>query len=245
MRDGEERQPHASLDQNSRIKKAAKIERLLSKVCCVPGSRVLEVGTGSGIIAGHFSTVVGEQGSVHAVDVVDQRQIRTGFNFQLVANTSLPFDDDEFDICISNHVIEHVGDRWDQEQHLNELRRILKPEGWLYLAVPNRWTLVEPHFRLPFLSWLPRRLRDPYVKFAGRGTRYDCDPPSHSELESLFAQTHFSHKEVTLDGIKVVAEFEFEPGLRQQLLFSSHLWAPFLHGILPSYLYLAQPRVST
>ena len=157
-----------------RLKKAQKVERLLSAVCDIDAAQVLEVGTGSGVIAAHFAAIVGTQGSVHAVDVIDQRRVSAGFDFQLVKDTSLPFDDGTFDICISNHVIEHVGDRAAQAGHLEEIRRVLRPGAWLYLAVPNRWTFVEPHFRLPFLSWLPRNLRDTYVQLAGRGSRYVC-----------------------------------------------------------------------
>ena len=240
----QERQPHASLNQRSRLKKAKKVQRLLSTVCRITGSQVLEVGTGSGIIAGYFSELVGKEGGVHAVDLVDQRLVRKGFTFHLVADIKLPFENDQFDICISNHVIEHVGDREAQGRHLGEIRRVLKPDGWLYLAVPNRWAFVEPHFRLPFLSWLPRGLRDSYIRLAGRGSVYDCDPPSHSELESLLSLAAFTATDVSFEGIKVVADLEFDPGFRRQLLQRPDLWAAPLKGLLPSYLYLAQPTVN-
>src|SRR5690606_6714789 len=41
-----------------------------------------------------------------------------------------------------------------------------------YLGLGNRLGIVEPHYRLPFLSWLPRRLADRYVRAAGRGDFY-------------------------------------------------------------------------
>src|SRR3546814_9833619 len=69
----------------------------------------------------------------------------------------LPFADDSFDVVLSNHVIEHVGEQPEQLAHLSELRRVLTPGGIGYLAVPNRWMLVEPHYRLAFLSWWPHR----------------------------------------------------------------------------------------
>jgi hypothetical protein len=54
-----------------------------------------------------------------------------------------------------------VGDLVDQRHHLSEVRRVMNPTGIGYIAVPNRWMLVEPHYRLAFLSWLPLAWRTP------------------------------------------------------------------------------------
>jgi SAM-dependent methyltransferase len=236
------RQPHASLDESSRIGKAKKIAYLLATECKIPGSRVLEVGTGSGFIAAHFASLVGPRGHVHAVDLADQRQTTEGFDFDLVTDTTLPFEDKSFDICISNHVIEHVGEKPAQEHHLREIKRVLRPDGWLYLAAPNRWTPIEPHFRLPFLSWLPHPLRDVYVRALGRGTLYDCEPLSHSETAGLLAKSGYASREVSIEGIKAVGTLECNPGLRRWLFSRPHLWALPFRPILPSFIFLARPE---
>jgi hypothetical protein len=74
--------------------------------------------------------------------------------------------------------------------------------------VPNRWGLVEPHFRLPFLSWVPRRFADPYVRVARRGTQYDCLLPTRGRAERLFAQAGFEHEEVTIAAMRVYRDLE-------------------------------------
>src|SRR3546814_5478078 len=71
-----------------------------------------------------------------------------GYAFQVVDGTTLPYSNDTFDIVVSNHVIEHVGNADAQRHHLDEIRRVLAPDGVVYFAAPNRWRLVEPHFRL-------------------------------------------------------------------------------------------------
>ncbi len=38
------------------------------------------------------------------------------------------------------------------------------PGGLLYLGIGHRWQVVEPHHRLPFLSWLPRGAADRYMR---------------------------------------------------------------------------------
>jgi SAM-dependent methyltransferase len=54
---------------------------------------------------------------------------------------SLPFPDDSFDSALSCGVLEHVV---DPDGSLDELRRVLRPAGTLYVFnLPNRWSYVE------------------------------------------------------------------------------------------------------
>lgn len=179
------RQAHASLDVSSRRKKAEKIARLLKLDTYSEPLRLLEIGCGSGVIAHFFAMHPNIRCQVSAVDVLDQRVEIDGYQFQLVQGSQLPFDDGSFDVVISNHVIEHVGDDSEQLTHLSEIRRVMKQEGSAYLAVPNRWMLTEPHYQLPFLSWLPANLRSYYLRISGKGLHYDCWPLSARAFEKL------------------------------------------------------------
>lgn len=72
--------------------------------------------------------------------------------------TELPFENDSFDFIICSQVIEHIP---DQQQAINELRRILRPQGFLFLSTvlkkpyawyfyrnsENRWVLDPTHIR--------------------------------------------------------------------------------------------------
>lgn len=196
--DAHDRKPHAVLDVISRRQKGLKIERLLGLDKIGQPIRMLEIGTGSGGIAHYFATHEALQCHVDAVDVHDNRQITDGYDFHIVTDTRLPFASESFDVVLSNHVIEHVGERAAQIDHLSELRRVLKPGGLGYLAVPNRWMLIEPHYRLAFLSWLPRSLRSPYLRAMKRGEVYDCEPLTLPELNDLLkqAELHFEHIEI-------------------------------------------------
>jgi SAM-dependent methyltransferase len=202
------RKPHAVLDLGSRQWKALKIERLLG-LDRRPGSlRLLEVGTGSGGIAHYFSTHPSGRFVVDAVDVVDNRQVTEGYRYATVTDTRLPFADAEFDVVLSNHVIEHVGADAEQSAHLAELKRVMKPDAIGYLAVPNRWMLVEPHFGLAFLSWWPRSLRSGYLRLMGRGQHYDCEPLSLRQAEDVLQAAGFEYQNLCVEAFRATMEIE-------------------------------------
>lgn len=186
-----QRRPHAVLDLESRRLKALKIETLLDLHSRNQPMRLLEVGTGSGGIAHYFGTHSQLCIEVDAVDVVDNRLISDGYRFRLVDDTNLPFDDRSFDVVLTNHVIEHVGSRAAQAHHLAEIRRVLRHDGIGYLAVPNRWQVVEPHYQLAFLSWWPPSLRSTYLRWRRGIGFYDCEPLTVPQVEELLSQAGF------------------------------------------------------
>jgi SAM-dependent methyltransferase len=203
------RAPHAVLEVESRRRKARKIAAIIEADRPLAGLTVLDVGTGAGVIAASLADIVGEHGEVHSVDVVDVRVETDGYEFHLGEGVALPFPDATFDVVVSNHCIEHTGGRSEQEQHVRELGRVLRPGGIGYLAVPNRWGPLEPHFKLPGLSWLPTvGLQSRYVRAAGRGERYDCRLLSRAEVRELFVLAGLDARERTLEAMHVMAAVE-------------------------------------
>lgn len=186
MTESQKRRPHAALEGGGRRLKASKIEHLMAmRPPAGRPLRLLEIGCGSGAIAHYFATHSGLACDVDAIDVVDQRQVTEGYAFRVVDGIALPFEDARFDAIISNHVVEHVGERDAQYGHLCEIARTLRADGVAYLATPNRWQLIEPHYHLAFLSWLPRALRTPFLRICRKGDYYDCEPLRMRELERM------------------------------------------------------------
>lgn len=212
------RQPHVVLDLPSRRLKGLKIERLLDLASRPQPIRMLEVGTGSGGIAHYFGTHQHLRCVVDAVDIHDNRLINEGYRFQQVDGTGLPFADQLFDVVLSNHVIEHVGDEHAQSAHLAEIRRVLRADGVGYLAVPNRWMLVEPHYKLAFLSWLPRTWRTPYLRVMRRGNEYDCEPLQVGQVQQLLAQAGFQYQNMCIDALRATLEIERSKSLAARML---------------------------
>ena len=234
----ETRQPHAVLDLPSRGWKAKKIANLLDLAARPKPFRLLEVGTGSGGIAHWFATQADLRCEVVAVDVCDSRLLSDAYEFREVDGVELPFVEGNFDVVISNHVIEHVGDADAQARHLSEIRRVMKPGGTGYLAVPNRWMLTEPHYRLKFLSWWPRSWRTPYLKLMGKGSFYDCEPLQMRQLERMLGAAGFIYQNLCVEALRETFEIERPQAAATRLLrmLPDVLFKPFLR-MIPTLIY--------
>ncbi len=106
----------------------------------VAGKKVLDVacgeGYGSALMSGPASEVTGVDISAQAI--AHGRSAYAGrANLRLVeaSCTKLPFDDATFDVAVSFETIEHIR---EQSQFLDEVRRVLKPQGVLVLSCPNK-----------------------------------------------------------------------------------------------------------
>jgi len=198
----QERKAHVILDAESRVQKARKIINLLGEERVRGARRILEIGCGSGIIASALAALGKGQIEVHAVDVEDNRTDTDDYQFHLVETAALPFEDGYFDIVVSNYVIEHVGSEQEQAVHLREIERVLDRAGVAYLGIPNKWRLVEPHYRLPLLSWFPQALSDRYVRLSGRGTYYDCIPLSLGQAHGMLDDAKLHAHDITLPALR-------------------------------------------
>lgn len=233
-------QPHASSDLAARRLKGYKIEQLAGLAGREGCLKMLEIGTGSGGIASYFGTHPSLDCVVDAVDVTDTRCTFEGYAYCLLDGTALPFSDSSYDVVISNHVIEHVGSDVEQRNHLSEIFRVLHDEGVCYLAVPSRWMLVEPHFKLPFLSWLPQSLANAYVRASGKGAYYDCRPLGSRTIERLLREAGFLFEQQHVSALKL----HFESERSQSLLYRFVLkWLPdwfvsSLRRAFPTFIYI-------
>lgn len=103
------------------------------------GRRVLDAACGMG----YGTIALLDSGAVEVVGVDrDEEVVRsvaaaapTGARFDVGDLLSLPYDDDEFDFAVCFEAIEHVD---DPDRVLDELRRVLRPDGLLAISTPNR-----------------------------------------------------------------------------------------------------------
>lgn len=107
-----------------------------------------------------------------------------GYRFVCADACELPFDDGQFDLVVSNSVIEHVGDAARQARFAAEMRRCGRA---LYMQTPNRGFPVEPHLIALGLHWLPAAWQRRLVRRAsiwGWVAR-----PSQAQIDEFIAST--------------------------------------------------------
>ena len=186
---------HAVLDIKSRKRKASTIISILRNYKDIKTSKILDIGTGSGVIAHEIGKI---SKNAYSVDIIDERILKNNFIFKKIKNEKLPFRDGRFDIIISNHVMAHVK---NDELHLKEIERTLKKNGIAYLSMQNKLWPLEPNFNLLFLSWLPKKFADFYVRFMGKGKYYNVNPLTYWDFIKKINK-NFIYDDITIKIIK-------------------------------------------
>lgn len=125
------------------------------------GCRVLEVGCGSG----QGTRMVADAGAaeVMGVDVSEASIAHARSNvatdrltFRTVAGKSLPLPDAAYDMVVSLETIEHVA---DDDRFLEEIARVLRPDGRFFCSTPNR-TVTNPGTRVTDRPFNPNHVRE-------------------------------------------------------------------------------------
>lgn len=173
------------LDEAHRRRKARKIIRVLEQVLGpdgLAGRTAVDIGCSAGFISDELA----DRGAVTiGVDIdvpgLDKARARFGDRVEFVcaSGDDMPYADGSVDVVVLNHIYEHVP---DPDAVLTEIHRVLADDGVAYLGMGNKHQLIEPHYRLPLLSWLPQRWADRYMRRTGRGPRY---PETYSTRTGL------------------------------------------------------------
>jgi SAM-dependent methyltransferase len=151
-----------------------------------PNSRVLDLGAGTGTtshaLAMHYREVVALEPVCERVQFMQQRFSQEGLsNVQIVRSSlwTLPFAPESFDLVAMNGVLEWVAEgrvedpKKLQERALKNAFRLLRPGGYLYIGIENRFTpgyfvgYPDPHSGIPYVTVLPRPLAQWYSRRRG------------------------------------------------------------------------------
>lgn len=179
----------ATTNLEHRKHKATKIIRLVQdfmKREDFSGLRCLDLGCSIGAVSYEISRL---NGNVIGVDI-DWNAMRMSAAypnkalFVLSDGGKLPFSDNSFDLIVCSQVYEHVP---DSQALFSEIKRLLKDTGVCFFSGPNRWALMEEHYHLLFLSWLPKSMADLYVRAFGRGTEYFEKPATAVALRKALS----------------------------------------------------------
>lgn len=120
------------------------VEHLRHKGILLKNTMLLDVGSG---IGGYDSAFFEEGAKVYTLDL-DLPLVSKPSNHHVMGNAlKLPYPKNSFDIVICSSLIEHVQ---SPELLLQEILRVIKQNGFLYLSFPPFYSPVGGHHFSPF-----------------------------------------------------------------------------------------------
>lgn len=232
----------------------------LSSEMPLEGSRILEIGAGTG----SSTVVLSKAGAAHidAIDIdehaLDIARIRAGFYelddiaFRLLNATELDrLDGEPHDLIIFFASLEHM---------LHEERKVaiplawrrLRPGGWLcVIDTPNRLWYMDRHTSLlPFFHWLPDDVAVDYCRFVPASEiarrMQAAQPDQAAELLARLGRSISYHDfELTigkmdeLPRVSGMAEFY----RNRDLAWTEQVWAKSPEGLYHAFLRATAPHV--
>ena len=103
---------------------------------------VLDLGCGHGSF--HYEAC---RGRIVAMDITlpEKSALKPQAAYMCADSGTIPLGDASVDAVISHHTLEHF---IDYKKTLSEVRRILRPTGWLWIAVPNGFGFDDALYRM-------------------------------------------------------------------------------------------------
>ena len=115
---------------------SSRLKMILISIGDQKASAILDVGCGDGSFSVFLKEmaeeVYGVDISLNAVNLAKEKGIKA--HTIDIDDVDLPFEDDYFDIVVCGEVIEHL---YDTDHLLDEIYRVLKPQGSCVLTTPN------------------------------------------------------------------------------------------------------------
>ena len=170
--------PEAMYNRDGRLAKAAKTMAVMDDYLAETGQQaadlsLLDIGCSTGFLTKvygrSFGHVLGIDIDEEAVRHAQSHNSDKRTKFRAMDSMNLDLEANSLDAATCTHVYEHVP---DSTRLMDQIHRVLRPGGFCYFAAANRLLLMEPHYRLPLLSVLPKPLAHRYVRLAGKADSY-------------------------------------------------------------------------
>jgi 2-polyprenyl-6-hydroxyphenyl methylase/3-demethylubiquinone-9 3-methyltransferase len=131
--------------------------------------KVADVGCGAGTQSimwaqeGHDVSGIDVNADLIALAKTRAADAGVAVSFQTGSADALPWRAGEFDVCIVPELLEHVAN-W--EGCLDEMCRVVKPGGYVFVSTTNRLCPKQQEFSLPAYSWYPTWLKRKCLQLA-------------------------------------------------------------------------------
>jgi len=205
--------------------------------------RLLDIGSSTGImtnfLSSHFYETTGVDIDEKGIIFSSENFRKDNLNFKVDDAMNLSFSENSFDIVNCSHIYEHVP---DSKRLMDEIYRVLKPGGVCYFAAGNRLVLIEAHYKLPFLSIIPKWLAHKYIKIFKKADFYYENHLTYWGLKKLVSKFEIYDytKKIIKDPVKYFATDMIKPGSFLQYLYLVIL--NLAYWICPTYIWILRKK---
>jgi arsenite methyltransferase len=219
---------------------------VLESLALRPGERVIDIGTGPGLLAVEIAAAVGPDGLVCGIDVSDSmlalaraRATQPGgapIELRLAGADRLPCADASFDVAVSTQVFEYIA---DVPAALAEVYRVLRPGGRVLLLDTDWdsivWRSGDDQRMARVLTAWEEHLVDPHLPRTLRGSLGDAGfEVGRTQVLPLF-NGGFDPNTFSANIVKVIAGFVVgRAGLTTQ---DADAWAADLRALGAGYFF--------
>ena len=147
----------AAWDESVAEKDTVKLERMAKSLNIKPGSMVLDVGTGTGVLLPYLFSSIGKKGRIVALDIAEEmlKKARAkGFDGNIdylqADIAEIPLRDETFDSVVCYSSFPHFRDKL---KALTEMNRVLKSGGRMWIChTSSRAEINEMHRQEPTMK---------------------------------------------------------------------------------------------
>lgn len=233
-------------DVNIRITKAKKAIAILNDFFNDNLPRtLLDIGCSTGIMTNeyskYFKNIIGIDIDSNAIKFANENYQSQNLKFLNCSYDEMRLSNKKFNVITLTHIYEHVDDPVDLFEKIYEL---LSPGGVCYFVAGNRFKIIEPHFNLPFLSYLPKNIAKIYLKMLFKNGDFYQKHLSLINLRKLvknFVIHDYTLKTIQHPGKYISEDLVKEKSLLQKLyLFISKNFYFFV----PTYIWVLEKKIT-
>ena len=223
-----------------RIKKAKKTIAVITDYYGnISNLSLLDIGSSTGIMTNEYSKffkkVIGIDLDYKAINFANKNFKNENLKFITSPIEESNFGDSSFDVITCSHIYEHVP---SYQVLMDNIFRMLKPGGICYFAAGNRYKIIETHHRLPFLSYLPKKIANKYIRLFTNQSEYYENLLSYRNLKKLVAD--FEIIDYTLKIIRNPSEFFADEMLieRTPKYYLANILSTLGYFLIPTYIWI-------
>lgn len=225
---------------DKRIKKADKTVLVLKDYLKVTSDlTLLDIGASTGIMTNeyskHFKKTIGVDLDRNAIDFAKKKFQKQNLKFICSPIEELDLPKASIDVITCSQIYEHVP---SDKNLMKVIIGLLKPGGVCYFAAGNRFKIIEPHYKLPFLSYLPKKAANIYLKLFTTHNFYYENLKSLKDLKRLVSK--FEIIDYTLKIIKNPSRYSADDMLSEKTLkyYIFNLIANKFYFMIPTYIWI-------